>query len=101
MKATFQDCLLEDSVAYPLDIPTYNKLRPTDFAVPRILVVVLINETFENWTLHSENELKLFRCGYWVSLAGEPEVTNTHTKTTVKVELPVSNWPIMRIRQEW
>ena len=81
LKSTYKDCVQGDQVAYALDIPTYDNLRATDFAVPRILVVVLMNPEFENWTKHSETELDLFRCGYWVSLKGQPAVSNSSTKT--------------------
>ena len=33
--------------------------------------------------------------------AAQAHKANEETTSIVKVELPVSNWPIMRIRQEW
>jgi len=33
--------------------------------------------------------------------AAQVQKANEETTSIVKVELPVSNWPIMRIRQEW
>ena len=85
LKATTANCVADDHIAFPLDIPTYDKLRPTNFAVPRILVVVVMHPDVENWTSHSEDALSLSRCGYWLSLVGQPEVANEYTKT---VHLP-------------
>lgn len=84
LKSTFQSCLQSDCVAYPLDVPTYNKLRSPDYAVPRILVVLLVHTEFERWLAHSEDELRLFRCAYWASLRGEPETTNS-SNITVRI----------------
>jgi len=56
--------------------------------VPRILVVVLVPENLADWLVHSEDELSMRHCGYWVSLRGQLETSNA---TTVTVELPRSN----------
>jgi len=68
-------------LAYPLKIKNYDDLRPTNLAVPRILIVVLIPAEIEDWTSQSEAALELRRCAYWMSLRGEPGVTNETTKT--------------------
>lgn len=82
VKATTTDCLDGTCVRYPLAVNNYNGLRGTNFAVPRILVVVLIPPNFEDWIQHAEAELVLKRCGYWVSLQDAPETLNTTSVTT-------------------
>ncbi len=59
-----------------------------DFAIPRILVVVLIPETIEDWLTQSETETCMKECGYWISLRGMPETQNT---TAVTVTIPRTN----------
>jgi hypothetical protein len=49
------------------------------------LVVVVVPSDFSDWTLHSETELALRRCGYWVSLRGEPGLQDQQYRT---VHLP-------------
>jgi hypothetical protein len=88
LKTTYQDVLRDEHVAYPLPIKNYNELRQTDYAVPRILIVVVVPDDIEGWISQCESELILKRCGYWVGLAGEPAVDNTTSKT---VEVPRKN----------
>ena len=88
LKATTEDCVRDDHVAFELDIPTYNKLRYTGLAVPRILVVVVMPRNVESWIVHSEDMMSMYRCGYWISLLGEPALPNTRSTT---IRLPRSN----------
>ncbi len=66
---------------YPVKIKNYDDLRPENVMTPRILVVVLVPDDPADWLSHSEEELAIRRCGYWVSLRGMPETTNTSTVT--------------------
>lgn len=75
-------------VAFPLKIKNYDELRPTDVLVPRILIVVTVPDNLGDWLNHSEQELAMRRCGYWLSLRGEPATTNT---TSVTVQLARAN----------
>lgn len=52
---------------------------------PRILIVVLLPNDETEWMSHSEDELVLRRCGYWLSLRGQPATENS---TNVTVKLP-------------
>jgi hypothetical protein len=81
LKCTAQDCLQADGVHFPLSLKNYNDLRPENLAVPRILIVILVPLEIENWTLHTEAELALRRCGYWISLRRCPATPNISTKT--------------------
>lgn len=81
VKATYADRLTADRLPYDLSVKNYDDLRDTALAVPRILVVVLIPANVEEWVGHTEDQLALFRCGYWASLRGMPEVANSSTRT--------------------
>jgi len=86
-KATARDVVKDDHVAYPLSRKNYDDLR-ADVIIPRILIVVVLPDDEADWLAHSEEELRLRRCGYWLSLAGRPESTTT---TSVTVHVPRRN----------
>lgn len=75
-------------IAYPLKLKNYDELRPVDVLVPRILIVVIVPTILGDWLNHSEQELAVRRCGYWLSLRGKPVTANT---TNVTVHLPRAN----------
>jgi hypothetical protein len=77
-----------DPIPYPLSMKNYEELRHTDYSSPRVLVLVAVPPELQDWIAHSEAELVLRRCGYWLSLSGQPPVLNT---TTVTVRIPRSN----------
>ncbi len=87
LKSTSRDVMDDHLIRYPLSLKNYNELRVNSH-VPRILVVVLIPENLSDWVVHSEAELSIRHCAYWVSLRGMPETQNA---TTVTIELPRSN----------
>lgn len=88
LKSTSRDVRENNSLRYPLKIKNYDDLRMDDFAIPRILVVVLIPETIEDWLTESETEICMKECGYWISLRGMPETENT---TAFTVTIPRTN----------
>jgi len=73
LKSTSRDIQDDNSIRYPLKLKNYDDLRMDNFAIPRILVVVLIPETPEDWLTQSETELCIRNCGYWSSLRGRPK----------------------------
>lgn len=83
-KASSQELLQKHHLAFPLSIKNYNDLR-AEVIVPRLLIVVLMPEQQDDWLDHSEEKLCLRHCGYWLSLAGQPDTENT---ATVTVHLP-------------
>jgi hypothetical protein len=87
LKCTAQQVVAETTVNFPLEIKNYEELRPTDFMVPRILVIVIVPNDVSLWITHTENELLLRHCGYWYSLRGMPATDN---ETTVTVNVPRS-----------
>ena len=84
LKSTYTDCVKADHVAYPLEIKNYNDLRLINVAVARVLVIVTMNPEAGNWLDHTEDSLSLFKCGYWISLRGKPQVAN-NSKVTIRI----------------
>lgn len=82
-KATSQDVLGAEHLAFALPVKNYNDLR-ADVIVPRLLIVVLMPGAESDWLVHSEEELRLRRCGYWLSLVGT-EATDNVTSATIRI----------------
>jgi len=68
-----------ETFSYDLKKKNYDDLRGPYYHAPRLLFVVLVPRLPNEWTLHSEKEFLLRRCGYWVSLRNAPESDNTDT----------------------
>lgn len=85
LKCSAQELLRETHLHFPLEIKNYNDLRHPDPFTPCMLVVVAVPENVYEWTAQSETEMSMRRCGYWMSLRGAPDTTNT---ATVTVRLP-------------
>ena len=81
LKATCAPLPTNQVINYRLPLKNYNDLRHVNLSVPRILVVVLMPHSFQDWTAHSEKQLALRRCGYWLSLRGFPSVSNKRSRT--------------------
>jgi hypothetical protein len=88
LKCTAAPTPLGDSLSFPLKLKNYEELRDDNFMIPRILVVVLVPDLAEDWLAHSETELCMRRCGYWVSLRGKPATSNTKNIT---IQIPRQN----------
>jgi hypothetical protein len=80
--------LADDHIAFPLKLKNYDELRHDDVLVPRILIVVRVPDNLPEWIAHSEDNLALRRCGYWMSLKGKPQSVN---ETSVTVHVPRAN----------
>jgi Domain of unknown function (DUF4365) len=81
LKSTSQNILQEQSIKYRLTAKNYEELSCDDPFVPQLLVVVLVPDNIEEWLSQSEESLCLRRCGYWLSLRGQPQLTNQNTIT--------------------
>jgi Domain of unknown function (DUF4365) len=88
MKTWTGDDGSSDSIRYPLKRKNYYDLILTDVLAPRILVLVMIPQDIKEWIASSVEQLVLRRCGYWVSLAGQPQSDN---ETSVTVSVPRAN----------
>lgn len=75
-----------DAWSYPLKLKNYDDLRPENVLVPRILVIVIVPPMSHYWLHQTAYRLALCHCGYWVSIRGMPETTNTGT---VSVHVPM------------
>ena len=87
LKCSARDILRETHLHFPLEIKNYDDLRHPDPCVHCILVVVTVPMDIGEWIKHSEQELSMRRCGYWLSLRGEPDMINA---SSVTVRLPRS-----------
>lgn len=85
LKCTETAIANSDTFSYSLTLKNYDDLRVVDVQVPRILVVVLVPKEIAEWSYHNDDEMVLRKCGYWVSLRGLPESSNT---TGVTVHVP-------------
>ncbi|MBL8912027.1 MAG: DUF4365 domain-containing protein [Archangium sp.] len=77
VKTTVEE-LVGDPFPYDVTAKNYDELRddgPNN--LPRILVVVSVPRDQREWLSASESQLVLRKCGYWVSLRGQPPKTNT------------------------
>ena len=83
-KATSRGVLRGNRITFRLPVKNYDDLR-VRVLWPRILIVVVIPPEDTDWMVHSEEELRVRRCGYWLSLAGAPATTN---RRTVSVRIP-------------
>src|SRR5262249_50947553 len=77
-----------DPWPYDLGVKAYRDLIPTDYQVPRVLVVVRVPSDVQDWMAHSEDQLVLRRCGYWLSLRGAAPTSNT---STIRVQISRAN----------
>lgn len=88
VKCTYQDVRRENQLIYSLDAQTHHRLC-REVSTSRILVVVCVPNTLANWLVHSQDELILRHCGYWLSLRGE---TPTLNETSQTVYIPRTQW---------
>jgi len=85
LKCTSRDLRVGGELSFPLDVKTYDKLRPTNLAIPRILVVVVVPADVGHWAHWNKNELCLWVSAYWISLRGRPATANADT---ISVRIP-------------
>lgn len=74
----------QPTFSFDVKVKNYNDLRDTTVMVPRILVVVLVPDLIADWIQHTEPEMALRDCGYWISLHG---YAATHNVQTVAVNI--------------
>ena len=86
-KATARDVVRESNVHFPLSVKNYDDLR-LEAINPRILIVLVMPESIDEWISQSDEELCLRYCAYWVSLNGRPASSN---QDTITVYLPLVN----------
>jgi hypothetical protein len=88
LKSTTGSGVTDNEILYDLEVKTYEDLREPTVTVHRILVLMVLPEDESRWTSHSEEQLSIRDCAYWLSLRGRPPTMN---KRTVQVALPRVN----------
>ena len=86
-KATARDVVRERYLHFPLPVKNYDDLR-LEAINPRILIVLVMPDSIDEWINQSDQELCLRHCSYWMSLRGEPPTSN---QNTITVHLPLGN----------
>jgi hypothetical protein len=86
VKSWTRDTGTAEAIHYPLQRKSYDGLILTNLLIPRFLV--LVPPQPEAWLSVSPERLVLRRCGYWSSLAGQPESEN---ESSVTVHVPRAN----------
>lgn len=64
------DYLIRETIPYDLKQKNYNDLCEEDSIIPKILVVVIVPDTTDQWLSQTEAESVLKYCAYWHSLKG-------------------------------
>ncbi|TVR97729.1 MAG: DUF4365 domain-containing protein [Rhodospirillales bacterium] len=77
-----------EPIRYRLKVKNYTDLTLTELLTPRILVLVILPTSPDDWLTLTAEQVVLKRCAYWVSLAGKPARDNA---TTVTVTIPRTN----------
>lgn len=78
-KATFNLNWKNDTASFPLSIKNHNDLC-CPVQTPRLLVVLDLPKSEEEWLTIGANELVLRKCAYWLSLSGAEKSTNAISK---------------------
>lgn len=73
---------------YPLEKKNYESLRDTDSFIPKILVLLHMNQLKADWIDQNNERLEIRKGAYWYSLKGMPAVSN---ETSVTITVPSGN----------
>ncbi len=84
------DPLPPGEASFPFDLPlkNYDELRNPDLIFPHLLFVILVPRAAAERVSVTEEALVLRRCGYWLSLRGLPDTSNSQT---CRVHIPRAN----------
>jgi hypothetical protein len=89
LKATssnFTVCEDEQTIKYPLDAATFNKLAGNNF-VPTVLVLAILPKNENDRVVEREDEIILKGSLYWVYI----QATKTNNTSTVTIDIPLKN----------
>jgi hypothetical protein len=84
-KTTTRAVIGEETVKYDLEIDNYNDLRDPLAQTPRVLALLVLPESGDEYLDQSPEALCIRGCCYWVSLRGQPSTVN---QTKKRVQLP-------------
>jgi hypothetical protein len=71
----------EQDIRYRLKEKNFRELSFTDLVVPRLLVLVVVPQDVGNWIDFSPDRLILYKCAYWLSLAGAEKSSDNKSFT--------------------
>ncbi|MBU4077887.1 MAG: DUF4365 domain-containing protein [Euryarchaeota archaeon] len=75
----------DNCIVYDLDVKNYNSLIMENRGIPAILVLYCMPSNDDDWLSVHDNCTTLKYCGYWMSLRGKPESTNSSTQ---RIKIP-------------
>ena len=73
---------------YPLEKKNYESLRDADSFIPKILVLLHMNQLKSDWIDQNRDRLEIRKGAYWYSLKGMPANSN---ETSVTITVPSGN----------
>ena len=87
LKSTYEKISFYDSILkYELhNLKNYNDLRRINIQTPRILIVVYMPDSTDEWITYQDESIQLYRNAFWVSLRGMPETSN---KSSITIDIP-------------
>ncbi len=85
LRSTTRASIGDDTIAFDLDVRTYNYLRRSELFRSLLLVVFVMPVDEGQWLSQSEAALSLHHCAYWQSLRGWQSTAATRS---VRVSLP-------------
>lgn len=85
LKATQQTsaCPAGPYFSFTLDNEHLRKLARSQVAVHKILVVMLLPRTMDQWVHAAPDRLELRHCCYWINLAGHPVTGRSRTNVRI------------------
>jgi hypothetical protein len=86
----------EAEFSHSIKLKNYDDLRESNVQVPRILVVVIVPDDLGDWLAHSEGEMALRRCAYWLNLNGLPASSNATGQTVTMRKAQLFNAASLR-----
>lgn len=86
LKCTYSRVPKDNQISFPLSKKNYDDLRGKRM-IPRILVVLHVPRTLNDWLSHADDSIVLRNCAYWTTLRGKPASSN---KKSVNIPIPTS-----------
>jgi len=87
LKATSKPKIIKENIHFDLPVKNYNDLIGNT-ATPRLLIVLVLPESKEEWVEHTLEYLMIKKCAYYLNLFGMPPTKND---AKVTVHIPLKN----------
>lgn len=91
VKSTDRQRLASGECSYDIDRSLFDWSRKPKalLDVPRIIVLVRVPESADDWMMQTDDQLVTKHCAYWISLCNEPELPLDQVQKAVR--FPVAN----------